>query len=61
MFQRVQTQLTSAIGADQAAFRSAAGRGQDALTGLEAGMIVAALLMAAGCAWGLISRLAEYR
>ena len=61
MFQRVQTQLTSAIGADQAAFASAAGRGQDALTGLEAGMIVAALLMAAGCAWGLLSRLAEYR
>jgi hypothetical protein len=61
MFQRVQTQLTSAIGADQAAFASAASRGQDALTGLEAGMIVAALLMAAGCAWGLLSRLAEYR
>jgi hypothetical protein len=61
MFQRVQTQLTSAIGADQAAFASAASRGQDALTGLEAGMIVTALLMAAGCAWGLLSRLAEYR
>jgi hypothetical protein len=61
MFQRVQTQLTSAIGADQAAFASAASSGQDALTGLEAGMIVAALLMAAGCAWGLLSRLAEYR
>jgi hypothetical protein len=60
-FQRVQTQLTSAIGADQAAFAAAAGRGQDALTGLAAGMIVAALLMAAGCAWGLLSRLAEYR
>jgi len=61
MFRRAETRLTSAIGADQAAFRSAAGRGQDTLTGLEAGMIVAALLMAAGCAWGLISRLAEYR
>jgi hypothetical protein len=61
MFQRVQTQLTSAIGADQAAFASAAAHGQDALTGLGAGMIVAALLMAAGCAWGLLSRLAEYR
>jgi len=61
MFQRVQAQLTSAIGADQAAFASAASHGQDALAGLEAGMIVAALLMAAGCAWGLLSRLAEYR
>jgi hypothetical protein len=61
MFRRVDTQLTSAIGADQAAFRSAAASGQDALTGLEAGMIVAALIMAAACAWGLLSRLAEYR
>jgi len=61
MFRRVDTQLTSAIGADQAAFRAAAGRGQDALTGLEAGMIVAALIMAAACAWGLLPRLAEYR
>ncbi len=41
-FKRVETQLISAIGADQAAFRSAASRGQAALTGLEAGMIVAA-------------------
>jgi hypothetical protein len=61
MFRRVDTRLTSAIGADQAAFRSAAASGQDALTGLDAGMIVAALIMAAACAWGLLSRLAEYR
>jgi hypothetical protein len=61
MFRRVDTRLVSAIGADQAAFQSAAGRGQDALTGLEAGMIVSALVMAAACAWGLLSRLAEYR
>jgi len=61
MFRRVDTRLTSAIGADQAAFRSAAASGQDALAGLDAGMIVAALIMAAACAWGLLSRLAEYR
>ncbi len=32
-----------------------------AYTALEAGLIVAALLMAAACAWGLSRRLAEYR
>ena len=37
--------------------RSAAG----AYTGLEPGVVVAALLMAAACAWGLGRRLAEYR
>lgn len=38
-----------------------AGPGQDAMTGLEAGMIVISLVMAAGCALGLNRRLAEYR
>jgi hypothetical protein len=33
----------------------------DALTGLEAGIAVLALVMAIGCAWGLTRRLAEYR
>jgi hypothetical protein len=46
-------QLTTAIGADQAVFGSAVPRGESALTGMEAGMIAAALVMAAGCAWGL--------
>ena len=32
-----------------------------AFTGLEAGTAVLALVMAAGCAWGLSKRLAEYR
>jgi hypothetical protein len=32
-----------------------------AFSGLEAVVIVASLLMAAGCAWGLTRRLAEYR
>jgi hypothetical protein len=57
----VQAGLTAAITADQATFRSAARGGQDALTLLEAGMIVAALVMAAGCGMGLSPRLAEYR
>jgi hypothetical protein len=39
----------------------AASRGDDALGGLAAGMGVASLLMAAGCAWGLSRRIAEYR
>jgi hypothetical protein len=61
MFRRLESDLTSAIAADQAVFGSAAPRGESALTGMEAGMIAAALVMAAGCAWGLAPRLAEYR
>ena len=60
-FTRVDTDLTSAIAADQASFRSAAQRGREALTGLEAGVIVLSLLMAGGCARGVSRRLAEYR
>jgi hypothetical protein len=60
-FRRIETELIAAIAADQAVFGSAAPRGQSALTGMEAGMIAAGLLMAAGCAWGLAPRLAEYR
>jgi hypothetical protein len=60
-FRRIETELTAAIAADQAVFGSAAPRGQSALAGLEPGMIAAALVMAAGCAWGLSPRLAEYR
>jgi hypothetical protein len=61
MFTRLETSLTKAISADQAVFSSAARTGQDAMTGLEAGMIVISLVMATGCAWGLNRRLAEYR
>jgi hypothetical protein len=61
MFTRLETSLTKAISADQAVFSSAARTGQDAMTGLEAGMIVIPLMMAAGCVWGLNRRLAEYR
>ena len=61
LFDRLDSDLTAAIGADQRYFRSAAGAGQADLTGLEAGMIVLALVMAAGCSWGISRRLAEYR
>jgi hypothetical protein len=60
-FQRLDTSLTGAINADQAAFRAAASSGQEAFTGLEVAMIVASLLLVAGCAWGLAQRIAEYR
>jgi len=60
-FGRVETDLSHAIAADQVVFHSNATAGGNAFTGLEAGVIVAALLMALGCAWGLSVRLAEYR
>jgi hypothetical protein len=61
LFSRLDSDLTGAMAADQASFRTAAQSGQDALTGLEAGVIVLSLVMAAGCAWGISRRLAEYR
>lgn len=61
LFARLDSSLTSAIAADQAVFRASAVAGRDAFTGLEAGIIVLALIMAAGCARGLMQRLAEYR
>lgn len=53
--------LASGISADQKAFAASASAGEDMYTGLEATVIVLALLMAAGCAWGLSRRLVEYR
>jgi hypothetical protein len=60
-FSRLDADLTGAIAADQASFRSAAQQGRDDLDFLEAGMIVASLVMVAGCGWGISRRLAEYR
>lgn len=60
-FVMLDSDLTLAIGADQAYFRTAAAAGQNDLAGLEAGMIALALVAAAGCAWGVSRRLAEYR
>ena len=53
--------LSRGINADQAVFATRARQGRDAFTALAAGMVVAALLMTVGCAWGLSRRLAEYR
>jgi len=61
IFAGLDADLTSAIAADQASFQSAARLGRAALAGLEAAMIGLALVMAAGCAWGISRRLAEYR
>ena len=60
-FARLSASLSDGINADQAVFASSARGGRDAFTGLAAGMIVASLVMVAGCAWGLSRRLAEYR
>jgi hypothetical protein len=60
-FARLQSDIGAAIAADQAVFSANATAGQDAFGGLEIGIIVLALVMAAGCAWGLYRRLAEYR
>ena len=61
LFTRLDGSLTRAIAADQAVFKANAIAGRNAFTGLEVGVIVLALIMAAGCARGLNKRLAEYR
>jgi len=60
-FTRLSNDLATAIAGDQAVFDSTAPAAASAYTGLEAGVIVVSLLMAAACAWGLNRRLAEYR
>jgi len=60
-FQRLENDLRQAVTADQATFGSGAAPGAGAFRYLEAGVIAAGLLMAAGAAWGLSRRLAEYR
>jgi soluble lytic murein transglycosylase-like protein len=53
--------LTDAISADQAVFDAGATSAANALGQLEGVVIAASLLMAAGCAWAISRRLAEYR
>jgi hypothetical protein len=60
-FAALSGDLTNGITADQAAFGTSARAGENMYTGLEAAVIVLALVMAAGCAWGLSRRLQEYR
>ena len=61
LFGQLETDLGAAINTDQGVFAANTAAGADAFTGLEAGVIVLALVMAVGCAWGLSRRLAEYR
>jgi hypothetical protein len=61
VFGQLETDLRAAINTDQGVFSANAANGAGAFTGLEAGMIVLALVMAVGCAWGLSRRIAEYR
>ena len=53
--------ITRAIADDRGDFRSAVDQGSGALSPLEPVVLVAALLMALCCGWGLWRRLAEYR
>jgi hypothetical protein len=53
--------LTTGIDTDQSAFDASARAGSGMYGGLEAAVIVGALVMAAGCAWGLSRRILEYR
>ncbi len=61
LFGKLSSDLDAAIASNQAVFASNADAGRSAFVGLEAGVIVLALGMAVGCAWGLSRRLAEYR
>jgi hypothetical protein len=60
-FAKLSADLSAGINAGQAAFDSHARSGRDAFTGLTVGMIVASMVMVAGCVAGLNRRLAEYR
>lgn len=60
-FASLEEHLSQAIDAEQATFASAATAGAGAYAGLQAGLAIAALLMAGACALGLSRRLAEYR
>jgi len=60
-FRHIDTDLTGAMAADQAAFRTAALAGHGDLVGLEAGVVALSVLMAASCIWGITRRLGEYR
>jgi hypothetical protein len=60
-FARLSSDISTASTLDQAVFDSTARSASGAYTGLEYGLSAGALIMAAGCAWGISRRLAEYR
>jgi hypothetical protein len=61
LFGRLSADLSGEIATDEATFTASAPAGRDTFETLEVAVIVLALVMAAGCAWGLNRRLAEYR
>lgn len=60
-FAALSGDLTRGMAADQVAFGVRARAGRSMYGGLEVVLIVLALAMAAGCAWGVSRRLVEYR
>jgi hypothetical protein len=60
-FAGLDSDITKAINDGQLVFSQSASAGSSAYDGLAVGLIIAALLMAAGCLQGLSGRLAEYR
>jgi hypothetical protein len=61
LFSHLSGDLTSAIATDQGTFTANAPAGKTTFDTLEIAVIVLALIMAAGCAWGINRRIAEYR
>ncbi|HEX3517284.1 MAG TPA: hypothetical protein VHT26_25110, partial [Trebonia sp.] len=60
-YNALEDDFSRAIAADQAVFASGASDGANALDPLTGVVIATSLLMAAGCAWAVRRRLAEYR
>jgi hypothetical protein len=60
-YHALEAEIPQAITADQAIFASGASDGANALDPLTGVVIATSLLMAAGCAWAVSRRLAEYR
>jgi len=60
-YDQLESDMSRAIADDLRAFQSSATAGASTFGPLEGVVIVAALLMASGCAWGLGRRLGEYR
>ena len=60
-FAKLTAALSAGMTDDQATFDASAQAGAGDFTALAPGVAVAALIMAACCAWGLSRRLVEYR
>ncbi|TVZ03228.1 hypothetical protein EAS64_22610 [Trebonia kvetii] len=60
-FVRLSSDISAASKLDQAVFDSTARSASGTYAGLAYGLAAGALIMAAGCAWGVSRRLAEYR